>query len=85
LLILNQVTNLISYPLAPIVVLFASKEGWLPKWLWWFQTPDNPVDGDRDWKNLYRPFKKENTRFKNGGIVFIGCGETNYMGFLGRY
>lgn len=32
--------------LAPILPLFADNEGWLPDWLWWFQTPDNPLDGD---------------------------------------
>ena len=32
--------------LAPIVVLFADDEGWLPSWLWWWQTPANPIDGD---------------------------------------
>ena len=32
--------------LAPILPLFADCEGWLPDWLWWFQTPDNPLDGD---------------------------------------
>ena len=32
--------------LAPILPLFADTEGWLPDWLWWFQTPDNPLDGD---------------------------------------
>ena len=31
---------------APVLPLFADKDGWLPKWLWWFQTPDNPIDGD---------------------------------------
>ncbi len=33
--------------LAPVVVLFANDEGWLPSWLSWFQTPDNSLDGDR--------------------------------------
>lgn len=32
--------------LTPLVVLFADKDGWLPSWLWWWQTPDNPIDGD---------------------------------------
>ena len=41
--------------LAPIVVLFASKEGWLPNWLWWFQTPDNSLDGDNGWKAQTKP------------------------------
>jgi hypothetical protein len=34
---------------APLVALFAGDNGWLPKWLWWFQTPDNPVDGEPFW------------------------------------
>lgn len=38
--------------LAPVLPLFASKSGWLPAWLWWFQTPDNSLDGDR--KHLLR-------------------------------
>lgn len=41
--------------LAPLVVLFASKEGWLPRWLWWFQTPDNSLDGDEGWKERGKP------------------------------
>ena len=32
--------------LTPIVVLFADKDGWLPSLLWWWQTPDNSIDGD---------------------------------------
>ena len=35
---------------APIVVPFASEDGWLPSWLNWFQTPDNSIDGDNGWK-----------------------------------
>ena len=35
---------------APVIVLFASPMGWLPNWLWWFQTPDNSLDGDEGWK-----------------------------------
>lgn len=59
--ILGKVLNL---PLAPLVVLFASEEGWLPKWLSWFQTPDNSLEGDRGWKTEHRPFKVVNSRFK---------------------
>lgn len=32
--------------LAPLLPLAADRGGWLPRWLWWFQTPDNPLDGD---------------------------------------
>lgn len=35
--------------LSPILPLFA-KDGWLPKWLSWFQTPDNSLYGDDGWK-----------------------------------
>ena len=41
--------------LAPLVVLFATKEGWPPHWLWWFQTPDNSLDGDKGWKAQTTP------------------------------
>lgn len=51
LLILDVTATVLSYPLAPFVVLFASGNGWLPRWLWWFQTPDNPLDGDDGWKH----------------------------------
>ena len=39
--------DIVGRLLAPVVVLFADDEGWLPSWLSWFQTPDNSLDGDR--------------------------------------
>jgi hypothetical protein len=45
-------------------VLFASDDGWLPNWLWWFQTPDNSLDGDGGWKSQHRPFMNETNKFK---------------------
>lgn len=36
---------LIAYPLAPIIALFVKDDGYLPKYLWWFQTPDSKMDG----------------------------------------
>jgi len=41
--------TVISFPLALILPLFA-KNGWLPNWLLWFQTPDNSLYGDEGWK-----------------------------------
>lgn len=32
--------------ISPILPFFVQSDGYLPKWLWWFQTPDNPCDGD---------------------------------------
>lgn len=50
--IINALAGLLNYPLAPIAVLF-QKDGWLPSWLWWMQTPDNSLDGDAGWKEKY--------------------------------
>jgi hypothetical protein len=38
--------TLVAYLLAPVLPLFANRLGWLPHWLWWLQTPDNPLYGD---------------------------------------
>lgn len=32
--------------LAPVLPFFVQDDGFLPDWLSWFQTPDNPMDGD---------------------------------------
>ena len=50
--IVNFLAGLLNYPLAPIAVLF-QKDGWLPSWLWWMQTPDNSLDGDEGWKEKH--------------------------------
>lgn len=54
----------LTFPLAFVIVPFAEyREGWhdngaykdwgwyLPKWLNWFQTPDNSLDGDYGWQH----------------------------------
>ena len=41
--------TLVGFVIAPILPFFA-KDGWLPSWLSWFQTPDNSLDGDNGWK-----------------------------------
>jgi hypothetical protein len=41
--------TLMAMLLAPVLPAFASADGWLPRWLWWFQTPDNTLDGDGGW------------------------------------
>ena len=45
------VITIIGLVLAPVLPFLASTDGWLPRWLWWFQTPDNPLDGDGGWIN----------------------------------
>lgn len=32
--------------ISPILAFFVQENGWLPDWLYWFQTPDNSCDGD---------------------------------------
>lgn len=55
---------LIAWPLAPVIVLFAQEDGNLPRSLKWFGTHDNTLDGDRDWKESFRPYLAEDTKFK---------------------
>ena len=38
----------LAFMLAPALPAFA-KDGWLPRCLSWFQTPDNSLDGDEGW------------------------------------
>ena len=62
----NLVGTILTYPLAPLFVLFFSKkEGWLnnaTKWgigprlinlFSWWQTPDNSLDGDAGFEELF--------------------------------
>lgn len=53
LLIPLTILLIINYIFGPIIVLFASKEGWLPKWLWWFQTIDGSLDGFKKWQEMH--------------------------------
>lgn len=46
---LSLLLTIVAFPLALFLPLFA-QDGWLPKWLFWFQTPDNSLDGDDGWK-----------------------------------
>ena len=81
LLLLNLSTNyLINFPLAPIVVLFANKEGWLPTWLWYFQTPDNPLDGDAGWQKK-KPYPKEKNKYQRWVNRFSWLHRNKLYGF----
>lgn len=42
--------TLLTYLLAPVLVLFRTKDDYLPKWLSWFGTPDNPLLGDESYQ-----------------------------------
>lgn len=44
--------------LAPLIALFVRSDGYLPRWLWWFQTPDSRMDGcngDANFCATHRP------------------------------
>lgn len=68
LVLISLPINLLAIIIAPILPLFAAQEyGWcdnhsyeafeprLPKWLGWFMTPDNSLDGDATFKRLNPP------------------------------
>ena len=61
--VINLIGTILTFPLAFILALLKEdKEGWLDngtkwgvgprlfKWLSWFQTPDNSLDGDHGWE-----------------------------------
>jgi hypothetical protein len=47
---------LTSFVIVPFIVPFASEDGWLPKCFSWYQTLDNPLDGDNGWQTEHRPW-----------------------------
>lgn len=56
--------GLVAKLLNPIVVLFANDMGYLPFWLYWFGTPDNPLDGDAGWQTEHLWWKDRSSKFK---------------------
>ena len=64
LVFISLIADVCNYFLAPFVVLFANQDGYLPRYLSWFQTPDNSLDGDGGWQREHRPFKVQDTKFK---------------------
>jgi len=63
LVLVSLAADFLNYFLAPIAVLFASDDGWLPRWLSYLQTPDNSLDGDGGWQREHRPFLVESNKF----------------------
>jgi hypothetical protein len=50
--------------LSPILPAFASAAGYLPAWLGWFQTYDNPLDGDTGFKTIHALYLGEQSGWK---------------------
>ncbi len=63
-LIANVVMLLLAYLLAPFLPAFALGRDHLPAWLSWFDTTDNPLDGDDGFKTEHAPFKGEVTGWR---------------------
>lgn len=55
--LLDVAVLIVAYLLAPLLPLFAIGKPTLPAFLSWFQTPDNPLDGDANFMANVAPFK----------------------------
>lgn len=53
LLLIGVPFELFAKFLSPVLACFVDDRGWLPRCLWWFQTPDNSCDGDRGHKERW--------------------------------
>ncbi|WP_118181316.1 DUF7338 family protein [Paraburkholderia phosphatilytica] len=60
----NFVVTLLAYLLAPLLPLFAIGRPTLPSWLAYFQTPDNPLDGDANFQANVAPFRGAQTGWR---------------------
>jgi hypothetical protein len=59
--------GIIAKLLNPVVVLFATEEGYLPWWLSYFETTDNSLDGDSGWVENHLWFGDKGRAY-GGGI-----------------
>ena len=57
LLPFSQLFLIFAVLITPILPLFATSENKLPKWLAWFDTPDDPLYGDHGFSNEHAWFK----------------------------
>lgn len=53
----SAVMTTLALAMAPLLPLFADERGWLPSGLWWFQTPDNSLDGDKGFRAKHAPYE----------------------------
>ena len=57
LLVADLTVFVLAWLLAPILPAFAIGKGHLPRWLSWFDTPDNTLDGDLGYIASHAPFR----------------------------
>lgn len=102
LVIINLIGTVLTFPLALFIVLFAKDEmGWvnnataqtvgprLPKWLHWFQTWDNSLNGDAGFEAAHKPswWSKVQWLWRNpfygfAVVEFDGSSGMSYLGDL---
>lgn len=59
LAILNIFISIFAIVIAPILPAFVAKDGHLPSYLSWFDTPDNTTDGDIGWRTEHRLWRND--------------------------
>ena len=80
--VVNLFSIFIGRILAIAVVPFANDEGWLPNWLSWWQTPDNPLDGDGGWINEHWQWRYKLPAFMQTYVGRLGwLWRNNLYGF----
>lgn len=52
-LVANLIMLVLAMILAPVLPAFAIGKDHLPRWLSWFDTPDNTLDGDESFKTIH--------------------------------
>jgi hypothetical protein len=72
--IASLVGSVLSLFLAPILALLANDEGFLPRWLVWFQTLDNSLDGDEGWRKEHWQW-----RFRLPSALSIYVGRVGWL------
>lgn len=74
LMVIDVLTVILNIFAAPFVALFGNEAGYLPRWLWWFQTPDNPLDGDEGWQTKHWQW-----RFKLPALLRVYAGRLGWL------
>jgi hypothetical protein len=69
LLIIGIPFELFAKVLSPVLACFVQANGWLPDWLWMFQTPDNTCDGDAGHRE----------RWPRDGVIWIWLRRTAWL------
>jgi len=80
LAVINIILMVINAACSPLIALFINRNGYLPSWLSWFQTADNPAIGDAIYGNKEAAFTAKYPRWLAYYIrgVMWGCRNPAY-------